>query len=158
MFTIAPLNFEHVLYKNVTDLSFELFLWKVKFLYNKISPLSTLKQEMKKDNSKPWIASAILKAIHVKNKLHQQFFQAIISTHKDSSHENFKTSRKQIGAMNRLQKEDYFKTFFKTNELDSNRIWCRIKTLMNTEISKNVSHHITLNTDNLRRLYHCKSL
>lgn len=136
----------------------ELFLRKIKFPYKKISPLSTLKQEMKKDNSKPWIGSAILKAIHVKKKLHQQFFQVIISTHKDSSHGNFKTSRKQIGAMNRLRKENYFKTFFKTNELDSNRIWCHIKTLLYTEISKKGSHHITLNTDNLRRLYHCKSL
>ena len=61
------------IYKKDTDLPFELFLQKIKFLYNKNSPLSTPKQKIKRDTSKPWMMSGILKSINVKNKLYKQF-------------------------------------------------------------------------------------
>ena len=57
-------------YKKDTDLSFELFLRKIKFLYNKNSPFSTPKQKIKRDTSKPWMTSGILKSINVKNQLY----------------------------------------------------------------------------------------
>ena len=69
-------------YKKDTDLSFELFLRKIKFLYNKSSPFSTPKQKIKKDTSKPLVTSGILKCINVKNKLYKQFCRSANSTHR----------------------------------------------------------------------------
>ena len=72
----------------------------------------------------------------------------ILSTIRDILHQKFKNYRNQIVTLNRLCKENYFKTYFETNKKDSKRIWYGIKTLINTKISKTGSHHITLNIDN----------
>ena len=135
-------------YKKDADLSFELFLRKIKFLHNKNSPFSTPKRKIKKDTSKPWLTTGILKSINVKNKLYKQFCQATNSTRRDILHQKFKNYRNQIVILSRrLCKENYFKTF-ETNKKDLKRIWYGIKTLINTKISKTGSHHITLNIDN----------
>ena len=77
-------------YKKDADLSFELFLRKIKFLYNKNSPFSTPKRKIKKDTSKPWLTTGILKSVNVKNKLYKQFCQATNSTRRDILHQKFK--------------------------------------------------------------------
>ena len=143
-------DWDHYLriYKKDTDLSFELFLRKIKFLYNKNSPFSTPKRKIKRDTSKPWMTSGILKSINVKNKLYKEFCQATNSTRRDILHQKFKNYRNQIVTLNRLCKENYFKTYFETNKKDSKRIWYGVKNLINTKISKTGSHHITLNIDN----------
>ena len=48
------------IYKNDTDLSFELFLRKIDFLYNKYLPLVTFKRKSKQDPSKPWLTPGII--------------------------------------------------------------------------------------------------
>ena len=80
-------------YKKDTDLFFELFLRKVKFLYDKSSPFSTPKQKIKKGTSKPWMTSGILKCINVKNKLYKQFCRSANSIHRDIPHQKFKSYR-----------------------------------------------------------------
>ena len=135
------------MYKKDTDL-YELFLRKIKFLYNKNSPYSTPKQKIKRDPSKPWMTSGILKSINVKNKLYKQFFQATNSTRKNILHQKFESYRNQTVTLNRLWKENFFKTYFETKKKDSKRIWYGVKTLINTKISKTGYHHITLNIDN----------
>ena len=82
-------------YKKDADLSFELFLRKIKFLYNKNSPFSTPKRKIKKDTSKPWLTAGNLKSINVKNKLYKQFCQATNSTRRDILHQKFKNQRNQ---------------------------------------------------------------
>ena len=101
------------IYKKDTDLSFELFLRKIKFLYNKNSPL---KRKIKRDTSKPWMTSGILKSISVKNKLYKQFCKATNSTRKDTLHQKYKNYKNQIATLNRLCKENYFKIYFETNK------------------------------------------
>ena len=64
------------IYKNDTDLSFELFLRKINFLYNKHSPLITSKRKNRQNPSKPWLTSGIIKSIRIKNNLYKQFCQA----------------------------------------------------------------------------------
>ena len=46
--------------KNDTDLSFELLLRKINFLYNKHSPLITSKRKNKQDPSKPWLTASVI--------------------------------------------------------------------------------------------------
>ena len=135
-------------YKKDTDLSFELFLWKIKFLYNKNSPFSTPKQKIRKSTWKPWLIMTGIVKSNVKNKLYKQFCQATNSTRRDILHQKFKNYRNQIVTLSCLCKENYFKTYFETNKKDLKRIWYGIKTLINTKISKTGSHHITLNKDN----------
>ena len=48
------------IYKNDTDLSVELFLRKIDFLYNKYFPLITFKRKSKQDPSKPWLTPGII--------------------------------------------------------------------------------------------------
>ena len=91
--------------------------------------------------------SGILKSINVKNKLYKQFCQATKTTSKNTLHQKLKNYRNQIVTLNRLCKENYFKTYFETNKKDSKRIWYVIKTLINAKIPKTGSHHITLNSD-----------
>ena len=133
-------------YKKDTDLSFELSLRKIKFIYNKNSPFSTPKRKIKRDTSKPWMTSGIFKSINVKNKLYKQFCQATNSTRGNIL--QFKNYRNQVVTLSRLCKENYWKTYIQTNKKDWRRIWYGIKTLLNTNISKTGSHHITLNVDN----------
>ena len=91
------------------------------------------------------MTSCILKSINVRNKLYKQFYQATKSTRKNALHQKFKNYRSQIITLNRLCKENYFKTYFETNEKDPKRIW---NTNINVKISKTGYHHITLNIDN----------
>ena len=48
---LSKINWDNYLkiYKNDTDLSFEMFLRKINFLYNKHSPLVTSKRKIKKN-------------------------------------------------------------------------------------------------------------
>ena len=135
-------------YKKDADLSFELFLRKIKFLYNKNSPFSTPKRKIRKGTSKPWLMMTGIVKSNVKNKLYKEFCQATNSTRRDILHQKFKNYRNQIVTLSCLCKENYFKTYFETNKKDLKRIWYGIKTLINTKISKTGSHHITLNKDN----------
>ena len=77
---LSEINWDNYLkiYKNDTDLFFELLLRKINLLYNKHSPLVTSKRKIKKKPSKPWLTSGIIKSITVKNKLYKQFCQAPI--------------------------------------------------------------------------------
>ena len=52
------------------DLSFELFLRKINFLYDKHCPLITSKRKNKQDPSKPWVTPGIIKSIRIKNNLY----------------------------------------------------------------------------------------
>ena len=92
-------------YKKDTDLSFELSLRKIKFIYNKNSPFSTPKRKIKRDTSKPWMTSGIFKSINVKNKLYKQFCQATNSTR--GNIRQFKNYRNQVVTLSRLCKENY---------------------------------------------------
>ena len=92
-------------YKKDTDLSFELSLRKIKFIYNKNSPFSTPKRKIKRDTSKPWMTSGIFKSINVKNKLYKQFCQASNSTRGNIL--QFKNYRNQVVTLSRLCKENY---------------------------------------------------
>ena len=92
-------------YKKDTDLSFELSLRKIKFIYNKNSPFSTPKRKIKRDTSKPWMTSGIFKSINVKNKLYKQFCQATNSTRGNIL--QFKNYRNQAVTLSRLCKENY---------------------------------------------------
>ena len=94
------------IYKKDTDLSFELFLRKIKFLYNKNSLLSTFsKRKIKRGTSKPWTTSGILKSINVKNKLYKQFSQATNSTRKNTFHQKFKSCRSNSNSESSLQRK-----------------------------------------------------
>ena len=128
------------IYKEETDLLFELFVWKIKFPHNKNSPFSTTKWRIKRNTSKRWMMSSILKSINV--MLYKQFCQASNSTHNNILHQQFKNYRNQIVTLNHLCKENYLKAYFETNKKDLKRIWYGIK------ISKTRSHRITLNIDN----------
>ena len=92
-------------YKKDTDLSFELSLRKIKFIYNKNSPFSTPNRKIKRDTSKPWMTSGIFKSINVKNKLYKQFCQATNSTRGNIL--QFKNYRNQVVTLSRLCKENY---------------------------------------------------
>ena len=109
------------IYKKDAVLSFELFLLKIRFLYNKNPPFSSPKRKIKKDTSKPWMTFGILKSINVKNKLYKQFYQATNCTCKNTLHQKFKNYRNQIVTLNCLCKGNYFKTYFETNKKDSKR-------------------------------------
>ena len=65
-------------------------------------------------------------------QLYKQFCQATNSTRQPVRIfciKNLKTSfRTQIVTLNRLCKENYFKTYFETNKKDSKRIWYGVKT------------------------------
>ena len=61
------------------------------------------------------MTSGIVKSINVKNKLYKQFCQATNYTRKNFLHQKFKNCRNQIVTLNRLSKENYFKTYFETN-------------------------------------------
>ena len=98
-------------YKNDSDLFFELFLRKINFLYNKHSPPVTSKRKIKRNPSKPWLTSGIIKSITVKNKLYKQFCQATNPVQRVNLHQKFKTNRNQIVTLNRLSKENYFKKY-----------------------------------------------
>ena len=47
-----------------------------------------------------------------------------------------------------MQKEDYFKAYFKSNKKNPKKFWFVIKTLIYTKTSKNVSQKLILNIDN----------
>ena len=47
-----------------------------------------------------------------------------------------------------MQKEDYFKAYFKSNKKSPKKFWFVIKTLIYTKTSKNVSQKLILNIDN----------
>ena len=53
-------------YKNNPDLSFDLFLGKINFSYNKHSPLTTSNRKNKHHASKPWLTPGIIKRIRIK--------------------------------------------------------------------------------------------
>ena len=78
------------------------------------------------------MTSGILKTIRVKIKLYKQFCQATNSNF--ILHQKFKNCRNQTVTLNRLGKDNYCKIYFETNKEDSKRIWCGIKTLINTNI------------------------
>ena len=99
-------------------MSFELFLRKVNFLYNKHFPLITSKRKNKQDPSKTWLTPGIIKSIRIKNNLFKQFCQATNAAQKGSLHQKCKNYRKQIVTLNRLCKEDYVKVYFETNKKD----------------------------------------
>ena len=106
------------IYNNDTDLSFELFLRKINFLYNKHSPLITSKRKNKQDPSKPWLTPGIIKSIRIKNNLYKQFCQATNPAQRVSLHQKFKNYKNQIVTLNRLCKADYFKAYFETSKKD----------------------------------------
>ena len=75
MADLRKINWDNYLkiYKNDPDLSFELFLRKINFLYNKHSPLVTSKRKIKRNPSKPWLTSGIIKSITVKTSYTNNF-------------------------------------------------------------------------------------
>ena len=121
--TQIDLNNYLKIYKSDTDLSFELFLRIIDFLYNKHSPLIISKRKNKQDPSNPWLTPDIIKSIRIKNNLYKQFYQATNQAQTVSLHQKFKSYRNQIVTLNRLCKEDYFKAYFETNKNDSKKIW-----------------------------------
>ena len=111
MADLRKINWDNYLkiYKNDPDLSFELFLRKINFLYNKHSPLVTSKRKIKRNPSKPWLTSGIIKSITVKSKLYKQFCQATNPVQRVNLNQKFKTNRNQIVTLNRLK--NYFKKY-----------------------------------------------
>ena len=102
----------------INDLSVELFLSKINFLYNKHSQLIISKRKNKQDPSKPWLTPGIIKSIRIKNNLYKQFCKATNPAQRVSIHQKLKNYRNQIVTLSRLSKEDYFKAYFETNKKD----------------------------------------
>ena len=113
---------------------------------------------MKRNTSKPWVTPITVKSTNVRNKLYKQFCQASNSTRKNILHQKFKNYRNQIVTLNRLCKENYFKTYFETNKKDSKRIWYGIKTIEHFNDRIGSYHFEYIQQNDLRRLYHCKTL
>ena len=106
------------IYNNNRDLSFDLFLRKINFLYNKHSLVITSKRKNNYDPFKPWLTPGVIKSIRIKNNLYKQFCQATNPTQRVSLHQKFKNYRNEIVTLNCLCKEDYFKAYFETNKKD----------------------------------------
>ena len=98
-------------YKNDTDLSYELFLRKIKFLYNKYSPLKTSKRKNKLDPSKSLLTPGLIKSIRIKNNLCKQFCQATNPAQRINLDQKLKYYRNQIVTLNSLRKENYFNAY-----------------------------------------------
>ena len=128
------------------DLSFSKFFNKLTHLINKHVPLKKLSKRKSTSKLKPWITSAIKKAIAKRNKLFKSFVNCKDSDQKSEYHTLYKFYRNRIVDLIRVSKDNYYKTFFKVNLNNAKSTWNGINELINLR-NKNSANTISLNID-----------
>ena len=72
MYDIANIEWLDVLQANNPDIVYDLFIIKIKTIYERCFPLSTVKIKCKTKH-KPWITQALIVSCKRKNKLYKQW-------------------------------------------------------------------------------------
>ena len=110
--------------------AYSAFIHTFKKIHDICFPLKTL--EIKVNNSKPWITSAILKSISTKNKLY--------SLNKKSPSPlrelNYKKYRNKLNHIIKLAEKHYYKDKFELYKNDLKKSWGLIKTIIGKQKSR----------------------
>ena len=147
---LARINWKEYLKLEENDVnkSFELFLNKINYLFNKHCPETKITVKEKCYN-RPWLTPGILKSIKVRDKLNKQSYRCKKEPRKTELFNKFKHYRNQIINLTRICKEQYFKEFFANNKKNSKKIWDGIRTILNTKKQKSFKQ-ITLSINKIK--------
>ena len=84
----------------------------------------------KKNFSKLWLTKGILQSIKQKNIYHK-FIRSKEATSKEAFLQEFKHYKSHINKLTRINKTNFYKSFFEENKNDSKRTWDGIRSIIN---------------------------
>ena len=84
----------------------------------------------KKNFSKLWLTKGILQSIKQKNIYHK-FIRSKEATSKEAFLQEFKHYKSHINKLTRINKTNFYKSFFEENKNDSNITWDGIRSIIN---------------------------
>ena len=126
---------------------FDSFYYKISEIIDKHIPIKQLSKTEIKYHSKPWITPAIKVSIREKNKFYKQF----LKTKSKYYHCKFKQYRNKINHLIKINKKQYYNSYFLQNAKDSKKIWSGLKQIIHfkTPTSSKGVKKITLNGNDI---------
>ena len=120
------------------NLSFKAFLDIVDRLIDKLCPKKCIPKTKHQIKSKPWITPALSNSIKIKNRVYKQFCKASDPIKKRKLHEWFKNYRNLTTILNRVCKQNYYKSFSQDNKKDSQKIWEGARSIVSVTNKKSI--------------------
>ena len=136
---LEKVNWDNIL--NVSEgnvnKSFQNFSNKITDILDKHVPITKLSLKEMKSSNKPWLTKGILKSINKKNAIYRKFIRVKNLHSKDIYRLEFKRYKSMINRLTRINKSEYYQTFFSEHEINFKRTWEAVRSLINVKIKSN---------------------
>ena len=119
-------------HKQDFDLFYKLFLDKITHLLDVHAPITKLSIKEKKKSEKSWLTKGILQSIKQKN-IYCKFIRSKKATSKEAFLQEFKYYKNLIKKLTRINKTNFYKSFFEEHKNDSKRTWDGIRSIINVK-------------------------
>ena len=118
---------------NVTDpnIPFDDMMEKIDKLVNTHLPKRKMTQNEMRRKQKPWITNEILRKIKKRDKIHGKHLKAKDETKKNELLSKYKDLRKEVTALVKNSKIEYYQNLFNENSNDLRTTWRDIKSIIN---------------------------
>ena len=127
--------------------SFQNFSNKITDILDKHVSITKLSLKEMKSSNKSWLTKGILKSINQKNAIYRKFIRAKNLHSKEMYHLEFKRYKSMINRLTRINKSNYYKTFFSEHKINSKQTWEAVRSLINVKI-KSKKQISSLNINN----------
>ena len=116
---------------NDPNIAFAGLQLKVNDIINHYFPERKMTRNEIKRKLKPWITNEVLKLIKQRDKLKKHFVRAKDMVIKELFHTRYKELRNLIVALCRLNKKEYYQSYFTANSNNLRNTWRGIKSIIN---------------------------
>ena len=114
---------------------YKLFLNKITHFLDIHAPITKLSIKEKKELEKPWLTKGILQSIKQKN-IYRKFIRSKEATSKEAFLQEFKYYKNLINKLTRINKTNFYKSFFEEHKNDSKKTWDGIRFIINVKENK----------------------
>ena len=115
------------------NLAFNNFYSAIVPIIDNFMPLEKVKNKDHKRRYKPWITNGILTSMKRRDKLLQQYIKIKEITSKSLVHTEYKLIRNKIVELIQQSKQNYYSSYFASNNRNLRKIWQGIKGIINVK-------------------------
>ena len=117
--------------KSDANIAFNNFYSTIEPIIDKYMPLEKVKNKEHKRRYKPWITPGIRRSMNRRDKLLHKVIKMKNSPNKLSLQAEYKLLRNQIVELTKLSKQNFYNTYFTSNNGNLRKIWQGIKRIIN---------------------------
>ncbi len=119
--------------KSDANVSFNNFYATIEPIIDKYMPLERVKNKEHKRRYKPWITHGIRRSMNRRDKLLHKIIKMKDSPRKSSLQTEYKLLRNQIVELTKISKQNFYNTYFTSNNGNLRKIWQGIKRIINVK-------------------------